>query len=176
MYDILSLDIVESGSDLQEPVSLEEAKLWLKIDGIDQDDEIERLITSCRHAVENYTHCSLIEKQVECTVRLCGDLFELPNGPIKQVDGVLVEGQDITGYSKVDGPFIKIYNLYGLCNITYSVGYDAVPARLKEAILNELAYRNQNRGDQSKENMFGSSYLCESALHICHPYKRMAWL
>lgn len=174
MYDILS--IAESELDGEEPIALEEAKLWLKIDGNDQDDEIKRLITSCRQAVELYTSCSLISKQVECVVKLCGEYFELPGGPVVEITSITQDGATVSGYSKIEGSFPKIYNLYGIYKIAYSAGYGVVPSRLKEAILNEIAYRNQNRGDQSKDVVFASPYLCEAVIHICHQFKRMTWL
>lgn len=174
MNDILGVDIAVT-DPTTEPVTLNEAKDWIKIDWVDDDAVVNRLITSCREAIENYTNCSLVEKTVTCTVNLC-DYFELPYGPVKGNPTVTQGENTITDYSKVEGQFMKVCGLRGIHKFVYNVGYENVPARLKEAILNEIAYRYQNRGDQSKDLTLGSTYMCEAALHLCQPYKRMAWL
>lgn len=167
MHNIINLDVVDA-EELTEPVTLTEAKNWLKIDWVDQDAEITRLITSCREAVEQYTNCSLASKSVKCTVELCGDDFELPYGPVKEFT---IEEDNL-----IDGQFKKVTGLTGKHTFDYTVGYSPCPPRLKEAILNEIAYRNQNRGDQSKELSLSNTFLCESTVHMCQPYKRMSWL
>lgn len=178
MTDILGIDIVDAA--ITEPVTLEEAKAWLKVDGSDEDTLISGLITSCRQAIEQYTNCSLIEKDVECKVwldaRCMNEMFELPHGPVRDEITVNQGENTITDFKKVEGQFLKVYGLSGLHTISYKVGYEQVPERLKQAVLNEIAYRYQNRGDQAKELMIGSTYLCEAAVHLCQPYKRMAWL
>ena len=174
MNDILGVDISEV-TPVTEPVTSEEVKAWLRIDSDDDDDIIERLIKSARQAVENYTSCSLIEKTIICNVWLC-ELFELPYGPVRTITQVSQAENMITDYSKIDGQFVKIYGISGLHKLTYTAGYTNVPNGLKEAILNEVAYRYQNRGDQAKELMIGSAYMCEAAVHLCQPFKRMAWL
>ena len=70
MNDILGVDITDT-EPITEPVTTAEVKAWLRIDSDDEDEIIERLITSARHAVENYTSCSLVAKTVVCNVWLC---------------------------------------------------------------------------------------------------------
>lgn len=48
-----------------EPVSLSEAKVWLKVDNTADDDLISSLITAARMAVEDYTNLKLISQTIE---------------------------------------------------------------------------------------------------------------
>ncbi|MGN6436871.1 MAG: head-tail connector protein [Agriterribacter sp.] len=178
MTDIFNIDCTEDSPT--EPVTLEEAKAWLRIDGSDEDVIITEIIKSSRQGVEDYTNCSLVEKSIVCDVWLAAsclkDAFELPHGPVQGSPTVTQAGNTITDYPKVEGRFLKVYGLSGLHRISYNVGYETVPERLKQAVLNEIAYRYQNRGDQAKELMIGSTYICEAAISMCQEYKRMAWL
>ncbi len=178
MNEILAIDITDG--EITEPVDLATVKAWLKIDGTDDDTLLTSLIIACRQAIEAYTCCSLVAKDVVCKVWLdascLNDQFELPHGPVRSITTVTQGENTITDYSKVDGQFVKVYGLSGLYILSYEVGYTTVPQALKTALLNEIAYRYQNRGDQAKELMIGSSYLCEAAVYLCQPYKRMIWL
>lgn len=173
MNEILNISF--SDVDTVEPIALQIAKDWLRVSGSDDDDIISSLITAAREAVEGYTSCSLVSKTVECTACI-KELFELPHGPV--VGDVVVTCNDevYTGFLEVAGDFKKVYGSKGTFSFEYEVGYNPVPEALKQAILNEVAYRYTNRGDQVKGLTIGSNYLCEAAVFLCQPYKRMIWL
>ena len=74
-----SLTLVTPPTD--EPVTLEEAKAWLRIDGDDDDDLITSLITAARTAAEEYLRRSLISQSWRLTLDLaCSGLRNLPEG------------------------------------------------------------------------------------------------
>lgn len=54
--------------------------------------------------------------------------------------------------------------------ITYTAGYGTVPEPLKLAILNEIAYRYENRGEAT--NITG---ICETARILAEPFERKLW-
>lgn len=171
MNEIISISITDG--TVIEPVTLQEAKAWIRVDGTDDDLIIALLITQARMAVESYTCCSLVSKDIECIANV-DSLFELPHGPI---DGtVKINDEDAEPSATTGTDFIKIVGVRGKVKLNYSVGYDPIPEQLKVAVLNEIAYRYQNRGDQVKEITLGSNYLCESSIHLCQPFKRMSWL
>lgn len=58
--------------------------------------------------------------------------------------------------------------------ITYATGYNPVPDALKLAILNEIAYRYENRGEQ-QELKLGIGGICEAARILALPYQRKLW-
>lgn len=53
--------------------------------------------------------------------------------------------------------------------IIYTVGYGTVPEDLKLAILNEIAYRFERRGEGDGNG------ICEAARIIANPFKRSLW-
>lgn len=143
--EILAIDFTE---DLYlyetEPVSLEEAKLYMKIDDdiTEDDDLIDSLITSARQQLEKLTGLSFIPKTI--TVQLkneCGGI-EIPYGPVSgTIDPTLVTDRD--------GNEIGDFNIYGIGGFYYlpdktcfvqliytaGYGYDfELPEDLKTAI------------------------------------------
>lgn len=81
------IDIKRVESNPTEPVTLAEAKKKLIIDFTDDDAEITRLITSCRKAVENSCHISLVPQTITMYADLCKE-WELPYGPVTGILGV----------------------------------------------------------------------------------------
>lgn len=173
MNSILDIDITEVAPPV-EPVTVEKVREWLRIDSYEEDELLEELITSCRQAVENYTSCSLVGKEIKCEVDLC-EIFELPYGPVKEIVGVKQGENVVSNYTATEGKFKKISGIKGCTVIEYTAGYDVVPQRLKLAVLNEIAFRYRNRGDQTKELSLGSTDLCDAALAMCSEYRRVAW-
>lgn len=116
--------------------------------------------------------------------------FELPYGPVTSVASVtnvsdygqITMGTLNTNYF-VRGAQYKELKALGFCDtviIVYNTGYfnsqnqAYCPPALKEAILNEIADRYTNRGDQ-KNTKYGDSSegICPKAASIAKEYKRM---
>ncbi|MBP3958346.1 phage head-tail connector protein [Gemmata sp. G18] len=78
-----------------EPVTVAEAKLWLKVDGDDDDDLLTGLIAAAREAAESFTGRAFITQAVTLTLDLgcSGWANELPDGvydlPVSALYGAL---------------------------------------------------------------------------------------
>jgi hypothetical protein len=83
------IDLKRVESSPTEPVTLTEAKAKLIVTSTDDDTLITSLITSCRKAVENALHISLVAKTITMIADLCKE-WELPYGP---VTGLTYAGQ-----------------------------------------------------------------------------------
>lgn len=169
--NIVGEEKTESGT---EPVTLDEAKKHIKVTFTDDDSYITLLIKAAREAVENFTGLSLIEKDIVLTVENVKNGFDLPYGPVTgdvtavNSDEVDVEGITyITGQVRFDG-----FNDFHAGNavFTYSAGYtpEDIPASLKLAILEEVAFRYEKRGDVPEIGPIAKGYAKQ--------YKRKSWL
>lgn len=184
-----------------EPVSLADAKAQLRVDFTDDDSIISRMITAARQAIENFCHISIVQKTITLTLEATESArslfaqpyqarepfnsFELPYGPIKSVD--IVTSIDSDGVSVISLALGKDYYLFGksfrtikIANsfsnniLVYTVGLIIVPEDLKLAILNEVAYRYEARGDSQniRATAFTQQGVCEAARVLASPYKR----
>lgn len=187
-----------------EPVSLAEAKAHCYITHSEDDDYLGNfLILACRSAVENYCQISLVEKtvtaslKIENNIRLSDpsgyldsrdndNIFELPYGPVKEIASAtmkssngclipMVENQDYL----LSGNLYKsmIINSTGDIVLVYKTGYaNMIPHDLKLAILNEIAFRYELRGDKTNRYAQQNVGACESAAFLADKYRRLAWL
>lgn len=158
-------------------MSLPDVKTWLVVEHNQDDAFLTRLITQVRAAIERKTKISLVPK----TVVLTADLYcecKLPRGPIVSVDEVAVKGTD-ANYSAVasseystDGELFKLFrsNRVGRQRVTYTVGYGnedlPVPEDLKLAMLEEITYRYEHKGDEDKLGGFSPSVMSHLKNHI----------
>ncbi|MFB6456487.1 head-tail connector protein [Chitinophaga sp. Hz27] len=136
----------ENAADIVEPVTLAEAKSYMRIDDdVTADDNlILNLITAAREDTEKYTGCSIIERTVKAILEI-HSRHELPYGPVK--DKPTVPGAVVTGF---DFPWLEGY---GVFTVSYPVGYgDKLPAELKMAILAKIASMYENRGDEDRKH------------------------
>ena len=65
------------------------------------------------------------------------------------------------------------YNRY---QITYTTGYTTVPDDLKQAILMQVAYMYERRGEEPAAACQWSGNICEEARLLANPYIRQAWI
>lgn len=177
--NILDIQMTETGD---EPVTTTEAKLQLIIDFTDDDTLIGNLITAARAAIENYCNISLITKTIVLTVDV-RSRFELPYGPIqtegltvkvqKEVTANVPVYESAEGWNLTGVQFKTFYPAYFGAGditvnsryaypdtdcgtpykITYTAGYEEVPFDLKQAILAQVAWLYENRGDQEKQGL-----------------------
>lgn len=164
---VIDVSVVESGT---EPVTLTEAKAHLHITYADEDTYITSLIKRCRQAISKYTGLSLIDTTVTAILNNGSGGIELPYGPVKTFTS-MVDSEDVV---------IDSYKLRGLdfkylespvndyVKVVYTTGYTTFPEDLKHAILNEIAFRFENR--------IVSEALSETTKKIAFPYKRRTWL
>jgi hypothetical protein len=141
-----------------EPVSLTDAKNWLRITNYDTDDVlINDLLNAARVHIEKLTGCSLVNKQVRINVELTPQsqgfwIIDVPYGPLGCVDEVKVK----TGMNTYDvltkndeyeviGGKIWLYSP-GIYVIKYQCGYNSIPEDLATDILTLVAWSYENRG------------------------------
>ena len=189
-----------------EPVTLADAKKHLRVDFTDDDTLISALITGARRAIEDFCHISLVPKTITVTlkaqevprsifaqpfqVREQFNEFELPYGPIIGVDSVTSIDTDgmtiltcslnrdyfITGVSYKS---IRISNNFENNILVYRAGYaGTIPAPLWLAILNELAYRYEYRGEPMsiRATAFTEEGVAQSAQVLAKSYQRLNWI
>ena len=152
---VLDCLFVEDSSPVTEPVTVAEAMAQANIDNIGGDDTlIEAYITTARMQCENYTGIGFIEREVIAVVNnSLGNIF-LPYGPVASITSVYdLNDNEITADEyKVSG--VKWtqfrYPAAAWLKITYVAGYNELPQLLKTALLQQVAYLYEHRGDEDK--------------------------
>jgi uncharacterized phiE125 gp8 family phage protein len=172
---------------LTEPVTTAEAKQWCIVDHTNDDALFASLITTARVQVENKIRQCL----VEYTVIVTSDIkcpFRFPWGPVRSV--TTIERRD--GYADDDPDWLTLDNdvyridgenqktLYGLrCGIhkiEYVAGFTGnegslpTPANLKNAVLAQVAFLYENRGDNNTKGKFSDVALALLAGSIDYSY------
>lgn len=191
MVEISLIDVqVQENSyygEIEEPVSLDEAKKHLIVTYDDDDDYITELISQCRQQVEDYTHTSIVPKTVTVTISAEGRLklafsaydnfeygkIELPFGPVisdVQVTRLYPQTQSIEIMQEGDTfvilgtQFKKIGLTPGEYLLIYQTGYGTgIPRNMKLAIFNEIAFRYEKRGDESKRYNADQPGICAAS-------------
>ena len=81
--------VVRSTDPASEPITLSEAKTFLRIDSSDEDTLISEMITAARIAAEEQTGKSLISQSWQVAYDDCPPpVVKLPNGPVQSVTSV----------------------------------------------------------------------------------------
>lgn len=164
---IITVDVVT------EPVTLADAKRHMNMqfdtddsyDFTDDDIYIGLLIPVCRQAVELYTGRSLAPKTIQVSVE---GQTDLPYGPVNNIVSVDDEDGaiDAEDYTIRGGTVIK--PTCGYTTIVYEAGYTVLPASLKHAILEEIAYRYHHRGEEID--------ISGPARSLARAYRIVTWL
>lgn len=191
------IDIARSESSPTEPVTLTEAKAQCIVTYSDDDTLLTNLITICRRAVENYCNISIAAKTITLVADLFNE-WELPYGPVTGIQSVQTrtstQGSGLPTYTTLtsgwglDGTefltFIPASGIDAIGNypiatnfgvapyrykIQYTAGWPDSPDDLRQAILTEIAYRYENRGDLAAPG------VCESTRILADPYVRQLW-
>jgi len=140
---------------LIEPISLDDLKLFARIDGDTEDALLQSLITSARSFAENYLNRSLIEQTLIAKMDFwpC-EAVALPRSPLISITSVqtLDEDDTATTYSS-DNYYLDLYSepgkiilkngvsaptntdrTYGGFKITYKAGYGAAASNVPKPI------------------------------------------
>ena len=135
-----------------EPVLLQEAKDYLRVDFSDDDDLITAMITAARAKCERLLGMVLIDTDITAVYRQnCGgDELELFYGPVKEdsgapaidglPDGAKVTGQDCDVWVSTSESEVKL---------TYTSGWDQVPEWAVLAVKSQVAWDYEHRGDEA---------------------------
>ena len=153
-----------------EPISLATAKLYARSQtGTAEDALFTLFITSARKAVERLTGLSLIPKTCAATIINMTGFMELPYGPVTNTP-VFTDYYGNTIYPSMIGydyPQIKD-PLETVTTVSYNVGFTSVPEELQVAILAQINFMYENRGDNSD-----SATVCVITQKICQKYSRI---
>jgi len=183
-----------------EPVSRTEAKAWLKVTFTDDDTVIDGIIKRSRQAVSNFILQSItltrvtVIAELSAESRSCFIEFLLPYGPVLNANNY---GIDYVGvnykngpkqsdfetktvdvdfyYDGITQPVIKLISP-GVYKFIYDAGYNInnpLPEDLKDAILSEIAFRYEHRGDEQEYQI---QLLSPAARSKAKPYKIMSWI
>lgn len=170
------LDIVfEDAEDMTEPVTKADVKAYCKINtGTAEDSILDMLITAAREQCEDYTGLSIIQRTVQVVLNNSNGGIFLPYGPvilpitsIKDVDDNAIETDNYTisgtQFPQLISPTDK--------NITlvYDAGYLIVPERIKLAVLQQVFYLYNNRGETGEK----LPTLCDQAKSTLQRLRRV---
>lgn len=163
------------GAPAIEPVSLAEAKAWLREDGVDEDDLIQALIVYARMTLEAYTRRFFVTQNwrviLDAWPRTGLDVI-LPFAPFQNVSAIRVFGADgvaetlaTTSYRAPPdsaggrlvfavAPPVPGRRMDGV-EIDFAVGYSAtasqIPEPLRRAIMMLVAHWREKRGDARED-------------------------
>lgn len=144
-----------------EPVTLDEAKNFLKIDGALEDNLISALITAARQRVEEYLGKSLITQTWDVYFDSVSDRVKLPRPPVQSIEGVYVMDDtgnetivDSADYLVRNNEILTIagwpsYSSFQGFRVRFIAGYgpttDDVPQAVKKAIMLLIGNMYENR-------------------------------
>lgn len=144
-----------------EPVTLEETKLHLRVDGTEEDNLISALIKAARQKAEEYTRRAFITQTWEVALDAVISTFLLPRPPVQTIETITVDGKTVAPeiyglavnlfYTK--NPLYAVYP--GGLVIRYVSGYGStaedIPQAIRQAILMLVAHLYEHRGDVAEE-------------------------
>lgn len=128
-----------------EPVTLNDMKLWGKIDTTADNSLINALITTARIMCEQYTNTSIITRTIVADINNANGGFILPYGPVTSTPtAVDWQGTSLTlvwNFSQVQSP-------YGRMSVTYNAGFTTLPEVYKTAIMEQVLFLYEHRGEE----------------------------
>lgn len=184
--DVIEVQVVTEPTT--EPVTLTEAKRHLNLlfdttgsyEFDDDDTYLTDLITQCRETVEQFIGVSLAEKTLRAILKNeCGGI-EIPFGPVTAIDDLKdSDAVEITsGNYTIRGNQFKWIEYPRSCyiEVNYDAGYDTgtIPKALKRAILEEIAFRYNHRGDETNQFAGDNIGICKAAMELAAPFTRKA--
>lgn len=180
-----------------EPISVDEAKLYCRVSGTDEDSLFADLIKAARESLEKYTSSTFAEKKLHCTwvTPPEDDTYELPYGPVISVDAVyridyegneeaMTLNSDYYVFGNQDA-LVKVARYWssGILSTTsvrveYTAGYgnaatELLPDALRLAILKQVATDYEIR-----ENIavgVSGMPMDNDARHLASPYRKKLW-
>ena len=154
-----------------EPVTLQEAKDYMRISSESENDLIEELITSARERIEKFTGLSLGEKTLKAYWFYFHIPQEIPYGPVTLIESV-VNDEDVALEYTARGLQYKMLESYSTTGLTieYEAGFAVCPKGLKLAILKQVSTDYENRENYS---IYDQAYeLSSDAKRQAQPYCR----
>ena len=169
-----------------EPVSLTDAKNWMRIDYTSDDSLIQGLLNASRVHLEKLTGLSFVNKLIRTNFELTGTyppvwMVDLPYGPLVCLDelkmkigiatyNTLTKNEDF----EVIGGKVWLYE-QGIYSALYQGGFGTLPEDLASDILTLTTWQYENRGKKFQgEAQSGliQSYRFWDGLNY-HQYKKV---
>jgi hypothetical protein len=141
---VLQIQVSNEGA---EPVTLQEAKDWGKIEQTVDDSIVTALITAARRVCETFSGIGFIERDLVVGLNNSNGGMTLPFGPVTSTPTALdVYGNALTLTYELG------QIMYPMCRmqISYSAGYATLPEDLKTALKCQFLYLYENRGESSE--------------------------
>ena len=180
-------DVTTESNVPDEPVTLQEMKDYLRLEGFVDIDEsttesisyflfddtlIQNMITAARRKAEDYCGISIVFHSWEALLKNEAGDSELPYGPVQEITSVLdADGNEITSDSYTFRGFdfkFMVSPLYDNLTVEYDAGYEDCPEGVRLAIKQMVAYWYDKRAVGS---------IPELALTTLAPFKRTwTWL
>lgn len=187
-----TVDITNSSGAVTEPITLQEVKDYLRMEGFvstdssstdlesfDFDDDLlEGMITMAREQFEQSAGLSLIPKTLKSLItNECG-MIEIPFGPVSSITSLTdSNGSDLD--DKLSGFLGDFPNLRSPCQcemiMIYEAGYGntdcpSIPESIKKDLIRLVAffYEWENRGMKGDKGQFVS--------RLANKYSRKTWL
>ena len=130
-----------------EPVTLADMLAWGKIDQNTDNSLISALITTARIMCEQYTNTTIITRTIVADINNANGGFILPYGPVTNTPTAVDWQNDaitlVWNFSQIQTP-------YGRMAVTYTAGFTAVPEVYKTAIMQQVLYLYEHRGDNNQ--------------------------
>jgi uncharacterized phiE125 gp8 family phage protein len=166
-----TVSYVAAGSAIvvTEPITLAQAKAWLRVTHTDEDAIITALITAARQICEGYISKSFVERTVTAIVRNDLGNIKLPYGPVGNITYVYdVDGNDLTGteYTLTGVSDKRLgYPMSSYVKVIYTAGYSVLPQQFKTALKCQLSWMFTHRGDDD------GSVIAPDSKAILSPYR-----
>lgn len=165
-------DISEESGSAGEPVTLQEVKDYLRLEGTFDDILIGSMIIEARMYVEKITGIHLVNKHLVVVLSNGAGLIDLP-GPVSgSITVTDIDGNSITPVQTIGTFFPKLREPTGsMIKLTYWAGYNGdAPVWAKNAILAYIADHYEYRGDDAPP---AANKRCNI---ICKPHSKLsAW-
>jgi hypothetical protein len=166
---VLDILFIEGSSAPIEPVTYEEAIQQANIDDLGQDRSlVEAYITTARMQCEGYTGIGFIARTIQAQINNSLGSIYLPYGPIGTVTTVKNEAGDDQEFTILGVQWKQLKSpAYRNITVTYTAGYTELPEVFKTAILQQVAYLYEHRGDEY------SGSLSMVAKSLLQPHRRV---
>ncbi len=131
---MLSAAVLVSPAPIPEPITVADAKRFLRIDTDSLDGDVAMLVGAARGDIEDATGLRLIEQLVEIGADEMADLAHLPIGPVSEV--VQMRYRDASGTEQLLDPAAYVLTGAGLeCGIAARA---SLPLMLRGSIVARL--------------------------------------
>jgi hypothetical protein len=149
-----------------EPVTLNELKLFAKIEYSTDDSILTGLITAARQMCEKYSNISFVKREVTAYFTNYNGGTYLPYGPVDAITGVYTAQGDPIEYIVQGTSWKQIISPQMPLKAIYEGGYDMLPENLKTAVMAQALFLYENRGDSIEA-------FSPIALMLLNPVKRL---